>query len=188
MRRHVLLAGLLSMALAACSGAGASPNDESTPEPSVPAASTQAPTQPSEDDALDVEVVWDGTDCTYVGPTVIMVGALTRFTYSVDGVDPEEAPTASISGVRPGTSWDMVVDYWSKSEVIVPPTSPSPNEWLLFPGTAFIFPDSTFTVTIATDVYGEPIGGYFVGCTTGPKDGGGDGVMHPAALLEIAGP
>jgi hypothetical protein len=178
MRRPLLLAGLLALALAGCAGgASPAPSVEPSPEPSVgpPAASPEGPV------ILGVTVHWDGTDCIYQGPMVIRDGTTTRFEYTFDeGTDP---PLLVINGARPGTTWDMVVESLRTG-----PVSKDFPDWVIVTGYANIDPGTSALYSIVSDIAGEPVGGYFVGCATAPEAMGGTDKMYPAALLLISGP
>lgn len=189
MRSRMLLAGGLAVVLAACStGSGQTPGGVASPEPSaVPQASPTTPPTVHVP-ALELAVTWDGASCTYEGPTVIIDKTLARFTYHAkDQVSLDDPVVATISGVTPGTSWDSIVAYWREHKVVGPSSEFPAPDWLHWPGTLFVAPEGTMAFTVSTDVYGDPIGGYFVGCTSGPEADGGSGIMAPATLLEIAG-
>jgi hypothetical protein len=181
MRTRPLLAGLLVLALAGCSGgAGQSPSLRPSPEP-TPIPATPADGSPTgEAFVLDVGVHWDGVACSYVGPTVITDGTTTRVEYTFD--EGTDAPLLFIGGVVPGTSWDEVLEYVATHRASVAPG------WVILTGYANIPPGTSSLYTISTEVAGRPVGGYFVGCATAPIVDGGTDVMYPAALLLVAGP
>jgi hypothetical protein len=106
---------------------------------------------------------------------VIKDGTLTRFEYIGDN-----APLLVIVGVKPGTTWDTIVDVTQTR-----PASEVP-EWVIVTGYANILEDTSSLFTISATLGGMPVGGYFVGCATAPAEDGGTDVMYPAALLEVA--
>ena len=116
MRRITAMIGVLALVVAACSGS-ASPSPTrapATPAPTAtPAPSTTAPSA-SPVAQLTAVVTFDGTTCTYAGPTVIPRGAAVAFSLT-------KAP-AAVSGnlddaglfvmpVRDGTTWETIVAY-----------------------------------------------------------------------------
>lgn len=176
-----LLAGLLALALAGCSGgAGQVPSLRPSPEPS-PIPATSADGLPAREAlVLDVGVHWDGVRCTYVGPAVITDGTTTRFEYTFD--EGTDAPLLFVGGVLPGTSWDEVLEYVATHRASDVPA------WVILTGYANIPPGTSSLYTISTEIAGQPVGGYLVGCATAPFGDGGTDVMYPAALLLVAGP
>jgi hypothetical protein len=180
MRNRMLLAGLLALSVAGCSTAGATPGTASTPQPSIAAAVPSAAAPTPKAAPLEVAVRWDGSKCTYLGPTVILDGTLTRFTFTATGMVPL---MLVIVGVEPGTTWDQIV---ADLKAGVP--ADEPPGYVILSGLANIPANSSALFTISTKVgVGETqVGGYFVGCATGPKPEGTD-VMYPAALLQVAG-
>lgn len=189
MRSRMLLVGALAVVLAACSaGSGQTPSLATSAGQSVAPQYSPTPAPTIKDDALELAVTWDGATCTYEGPTVIIDGTLARFNYSAQDQVGLDAPVVVvISGVAPGTSWESIVAYWKDNTVESTSTDQPAPDWLHWPGTLFIAPESSRGFTVSTDMFGDPIGGYFVGCTSGPERDGGSGIMFPATLLEIAG-
>ncbi len=177
MRSQYLIVGLLAVAMAGCaSGGSQSPaggSNRASPSPSAPTS-----TEPLV--ILGVRVHWDGAQCSYEGPMVIRAGTTTRFEYTFDeGLD---APLLVVAGARPGTTWEMVVEAtqtYRASEV--PP-------WAIVTGIATIQAGTSALYPVDSDIAGEAVGGYFVGCATAPISDGGTDVMYPAALLLISGP
>lgn len=178
MRMRRLLAGLLALTLVGCTGgASQAPSVERSPEPSV----APPATSPEPAVILGVTVHWDGTRCNYLGPTVIIDGTTVRFEYTFDeGTDP---PLLVVNGVRPGTTWDMVVEGTSAV-----PLSERIPDWVVLRGYANIDAGTSALYAIDSDIAGEPVGGYYVGCHTAPVARGGTDMAYPAALLLIAGP
>jgi hypothetical protein len=178
MRTRSLLAGLLAMALAGCTGGTSqAPSVEPSPGPTALPAASPEPSLV----ILGVTVHWDGTKCTYLGPTVIRDGTTARFEYTFD--EGTEPPLLVISGVRPATTWDMVLEGSRVS-----PISENVPDWVISGDVANIDAGTSALHSIDSDIGGVPVGGYFVGCATAPADEGGTDKMYPAALLEIAGP
>lgn len=177
MRRPPLVAALLALTLAGCAGGtGQTPSAAPSPEPSV-APATASP----ETVILGVTIHWDGTSCDFLGPRVIRDGTTARFEYTFDeGTDP---PLGIVNGVRPGTTWDMVLEGTGTS-----PISENIPDWAILTGVAQITPGTSALYTIRSDIAGQPVGGYYVGCHTAPADSGGTDKAYAAALLLIAGP
>ena len=196
MRNRMLLAGLLILSLAGCTtGAGTSPTAASSPGSLAVAASPSVVTSPSvasptaKTQPLDVAVTWDGSKCTYLGPTVIPDGTLTRFNFTS-----AERLMLDIVGVYPGTTWDRIVADAKK----YPASEGDQTGWLIETGIANIPANSSALYTISSSIVrpadvggtgvttGAPVGGYLVGCSTPMKPEGTD-VFYPAALLTVAG-
>jgi hypothetical protein len=120
-------------------------------------------------------VTFDGTECVYAGPTVLLDGTalLVEFAPTV-----EEAALV-MGGVAPGITWDEIVAYTREHRASEIPSW----YWQITmtvqpgPGTAF------YTVGTRT-VQGDPIGGHMVGCSTSEES---TDTMYPAELLEVAG-
>lgn len=184
MRTSLAVAGLLALAVGACTvGANPSPTIEPSAEPSVAAASSPAPQATPDVAPLELAVSWDGTKCSYQGPTVIPDGTLTQFTYSVAGEVGLATPILAVVGVTPGTTWETIVEYAGTHAASDTP------DWVILTGFANIPENSSamFTVSRRAGGDGPDTGGYLVGCATAPAEDGGTDVMYPAALLEIAG-
>lgn len=179
MRNRMLPAGLLALLVAGCSTAGATPGAASTAQSSIAAAVPSAAAPTPKAAPLEVAVRWDGSKCTYLGPTVILDGTLTRFTFTSTGTVPL---MLVVIGVEPGTTFDQIV-----ADAKTGRPADEPPGYVIQIGFANIPANSSALFTISSKVEGQtPVGGYFVGCATGPKPEGTD-VMYPAALLQIAG-
>jgi hypothetical protein len=181
MRNRMLPAGLLVLLMAGCSSSAAgTPAAMSTPRPStaIAAPSVAAPTAKAA--PLEVAVQWDGSKCTYLGPTVILDGTLTRFTFTATGTVPLELV---IVGVEPGTTWEQI-----QADAKTGLRSDEPPAYVILTGLANIPANSSalFTISTKAGVGETPVGGWFVGCGTAPKPEGTD-VMYPAVLLQVAG-
>lgn len=185
MRTPLVAAGLLALVIGACTtGANPSPTVEPAAEPSVARASLPAPQPTADVEPLELAVTWDGTACSYLGPTVIPDGTLARFTYSVTVEVGVATPLLAVLGVTPGTTWETIVEYVEGHAASEVPA------WAIITGHAEIPENSSaiFTVSRRAGGAGPVVGGYLVGCATAPASDGGSDVMYPAALLEIAGP
>ena len=128
MRTRYLLAGLLSVVLAACTSGAApsataepsaqspealapSPSAQSpeAPAPSPSAQSPEAPAPTATTAVLDVKVTFDGETCTYLGPSAILDGTAVRFEYA-----PDEQVASSylmVYGVEPGITFQDLLDH-----------------------------------------------------------------------------
>lgn len=191
MKKRILLAGLLALSLAACTtSAGTSPSaaasagpSTAAASPSTPAASPSSAAASPESVPLDVAVKWDGSKCTYLGPTVLPEGTLTRFAFTSTG-----PLMLVIVGVVPGTTWDTMVKDAAKGAMTGAPG------WVIETGFANIPANSSALFTISRRVgvvgtgvtVGTLVGGYFVGCSEAKNADASLYVMHPAALLQVA--
>jgi hypothetical protein len=174
---QIAMVGLLTVSLAACTtGASQSPGGPS-PQPSVAPSTATSPAPSHEAEILDLKVTFDGTSCTYVGPTVILDGTLTRFRYEASAS--AEPSVLVVIGVYPGTTWEDVEQTL--------PSSDTP-QWATLHSFLNVEAGSSGLFTIRSDVVGQAMGGYFVGCATHAEANGGSDHMYPATLLEIAGP
>ena len=180
MQNRMLLAGTLVVLLAGCSsGAGATPGAASTPRPSIAVAVPSAASPTAKAAPLEVAVRWDGSTCTYLGPTVILDGTLTRFTFTSTDTVPL---MLVVIGVEPGITFDRIL-----ADVKSGLPADQPPAYVIQMGFANIPANSSALFTISSTIgVNQPVGGYFVGCATDPKPEGTD-VMYPAALLQIAG-
>ncbi len=179
MRNRVFLAGLLVLSLAECASGASSPAPSTATSPPVAASPSIVASTPKTA-PLGVEVRWDGSQCTYLGPTVILDGTLTRFTFTSGDTVPLEL---IVVGVEPGTTFDQIVADIETH----PGQADQPPAYAILMGLANIPPNSSALFTISSKIWGiTPVGGYFVGCATGPKPEGTD-MMYPAALLQVAG-
>ena len=166
MRRITALIVSLVMVLAGCGGDGDEPAFVESPTTTTQAA--QEPTTTSQPaaqavEAVDAKVVFDGENCSYLGPVVIPAG--TEATFEFD--DTAHPAALVVLLVEEGTTWDQVVEATGPGTARVPP-SWVVNMWVQIE-----------TGSLVTTL-GE--GNYLVTCNTAPDD---TDAVHPAALIQV---
>jgi hypothetical protein len=188
MRTRHLMAGLLAVALAACtSGLSSTPSPEPTvaptPKPTPTTAETPGPAATpaptSTTAALNVKVTFDGETCSYVGPTVIPDGTVMRFEYLPDAQ--VIGSYLMVYGIKPGTTFQDLVDSLANGGGDVSTNIP---DWVYQPTASWTQGAGTLLYTIERVKHGSDgvdyeVGGYHVMCDT-PQG-------YPAAQLSVAG-
>lgn len=98
---------LLAPALvAACTAAG-SPSATSAPATPTPAPATGDPATPaatSKARLIPAKVTFDGTTCTYLGPTVVPIGSVIEWTFETTATTAEERASWEL------LAWDLTYD------------------------------------------------------------------------------
>jgi len=177
MRTRYLIAGLLTISLVGCAGAATpAPTPEPTPQPTVAPSTPEPVASPSPSPtALGVTVTFDGTDCNYIGPSIIPDGTVLRFQYVPD--QEQGASYLDVYGVRPGTTPE---DFGPNGvgSVYEPP------DWVFRSTVAWVHGTGAMLYTIESVKQGKDgvdytVGGYHVACST-PE-------MYLAAQLSVAG-
>jgi hypothetical protein len=89
MRTRILLISVVALALVACStGTTAAPSPAASPSPAPVGSPSPSPAAASPSvTPLAVKVTFDGTTCSYLGPTVVPDGTPMRFEYSNSTAD-----------------------------------------------------------------------------------------------------
>jgi len=183
MKRFTTWIGTLALVVAACS-AGASPSATPVPATPTPAATTAAPTAPAPTATpaqIAVQVTFDGTTCTYAGPSTVPAGAVLVFTYANTPLPIADYGSGLVvAPVDDGTTWEQILAYIAADtrESFVPPWLELPDVGqgeikILYdtPGAA----GATLQVRLTRDAY-------YVACNTNLA--GGDR-SFPAILLKV---
>lgn len=113
---------------------------------------------------LEAEVTFDGTRCSYSGPTEVAAGT--------DGVFRFTGPGSSgltLASLAPGVTWEQV-----EGSTDQPPSNP--------PSWVTGAQNQIGSGTLRADALDEGL--YFVGCATGPTSGD---QMFPAVMLRVIG-
>lgn len=191
MGRFTTLIGALALAVAACGGAASpsvttAPPAPATPEPAASTAAvaptvapaTPAPTPTAE--VIAVRVTFDGTTCTYAGPSTVPVGSTLEWTFDNTPLPAEGYGAALVvAPVVDGTTWEYLLgDVQPQSEV---------PGWLKLPGVAMngeaeiavLFDDSAAAGRTLKTTLVRPA--YYIGCGTNPDSGD---KAFPALLLK----
>ncbi len=178
MRTRYLIAGLLTISLVGCTGAATpAPTPEPTPQPTVAPSTPEPVASPSPTAAaLGVTVTFDGTDCNYIGPSIIPDGTVLRFQYF-----PDQAVAASsyliVYAVKPGTTLEDAPEDGTSTVYEAP-------DWAYESTFAYVHGTGAMLYTIESVKQGKDgvdytVGGYHVACDM-PE-------MYFAAQLSVAG-
>jgi hypothetical protein len=186
MKRIMILVATMAFAAAACTGGSAS--SSVTPEPAVatpaPAVATEPATEaaPAATDQPEATATmsWDGTTCTYAGPTVVPRGA--RLTVALTNT-PE-----STSGGRDGAGFILVKidDNISKADFDAFKASHEPSDtpsWVDQAGGLIVYPDQ---VKEGLPLVAQNLNAnrFMILCGESPKDGQ---AMHFGSIIETTG-
>jgi pyruvate/2-oxoglutarate dehydrogenase complex dihydrolipoamide acyltransferase (E2) component len=186
MKRIMILVATMAVAAAACTSGSAS--DSATP---APAAATPAPaevTEPAtaaapaatEQPEATATMSWDGTTCTYAGPTVVPRGA--RLTVALTNT-PESA-----SGGRDGAAFILVKvdDNITKEDFDAYKASHEPSDtppWVDDAGGLIVYPDQVKD-GLPLIARGLTANRFMILCGESPKDGQ---EMHFGSIIETKG-
>jgi hypothetical protein len=126
MKRCTALVAALALVTAGCRAA-TTPTPTATLATRAPApTTTPAPAAPAPSSAarlIPATVTFDGSTCTYAGPTVVPTGSVIEWTL----VNTPAALDGSIGGailafpVKPGTTWEDVVAYHATNDSLFDP-------------------------------------------------------------------
>ncbi len=178
MGRFTILIAVVALAAAACASTGSQATpDQATPDQvtSTPAATTLAPATPSPAAAapIAVNVTFDGTTCTYTGPTVVPSGSTMVWTLqNAPELDMWTGSTLGVEAVVDGTTWDQILNGPRKVSV-APPWVILEDERLLW------FNDANKGTTMETTMTRSA---YLVICFQSPQ---GTDTAFPAALIHV---
>lgn len=178
MRRLTVLFAALALLAAACAGAPvpASPSAAlatATPAPATPAPATPAPSSAAR--LIRATVTFDGTTCSYAGPTVVPIGSVIEWTL----VNTPTALDGSIGGgilvhpVHQGTMWEDVLAWHAKH-----PSLLDPPPWA-FTSAQFFAPEDAAAKAAMRTLAG-PFA-LFVGCAAE----GDNPLVFPAVLIQV---
>lgn len=169
------VAGLVALSLAACT-TGGSPSPSVAPATVTPTEATSAVPSPAAAkspaaEALQLAAAFDGSTCSYTGPSVIPDGTLTKFSYAAaDGAEPS---ALIVVPVVPGTTWEQIVQAAERPFSDVP-------DFVLDKFYITVHPGGAALLMIRSGWAGTSYGGYNVGCAAPDSDR-----MFPAALIEV---
>jgi GH43 family beta-xylosidase len=117
-------------------------------------------------------VTFDGEQCIYQGPSVLLDGTVLRVEYAPTIANPQDTMLL-VAGVLPGTTLADVLSEDNKNYTMPP--------WLVVGYMTQQYGPGTTSYTI-TSFHREPLGGHFLGCSM--KDSTD---FWPATLLLVAG-
>lgn len=178
MGRFTSLIAVVAVAAAACAGTGSPATaDQATPDQATatPAATSLAPatSSPAAPAPIAVNVAFDGTTCSYTGPTVVPSGSTLVWTLrNAPELDMWTGSTLGVEAVVDGTTWDQVLSGSHKTSV-APPWVILEDERLLW------FNDANKGMMMETTMTRSA---YLVVCFQSPQ---GADTSFPAALIRV---
>lgn len=179
MGRLTIAMTALALVAAAC-GSDAAPASTRAPETLAPAPTmTPAPAASEPSSAarlIPATVTFDGSTCTYAGPTVVPTGSVIEWTL----INTPAALDGSIGGailvfpVKPGTSWEDVVAFRAKNDSLF-----DPPPWL---GNSYQFwtPEDA-----AAGVAMRTLAGLYALMVNCANADGDDPRVFPAVLIQV---
>ncbi len=189
MKRITILVAAMALATAACAGGSASDSTTAAPVATVGApaetpadapAATVAPTATQQPEAA-ATMTWDGTTCTYAGPTVVPRGA--RLTVTLTNTPEAEAGGRDGAGFLLAKVDDGITqadfDAWVKDH----PKGSDIPPWLDGAGTQIVYPEQ---VKDGLPLVARQLNAnrFMTLCGETPKDGQ---AMHFGAIIETTG-
>lgn len=184
MRRTILVSAVVSLLLASCSsdtdeGQDAEPTGAST---ALGAVASPSPTpSPS---VLSVNVGWDGTTCTYVGPRTLVENRQ-RLRIRFEDRSDSESVFLVFGGLHASANYERFVAWASTHEVNFYSLFPPPR--FIVPGIGQVLGAEKVSDGMASAGPFAASGRYYVACVAWPPDENGS-TIHPAALLEVIEP
>lgn len=186
MKRITILVAAMALATAACAGGSTSGGAAAAPaapaaETSEPTAATGAAPTATQQPEAKATMTWDGTTCTYAGPTVVPLG--TRLTVTL-----ANTPEAETGG-RQGVAFILArvddgitqadFEAWAK----VHPRGSDVPPWLDANGTQIVYPEQ---VKDGLPLVARQLNAsrFMTMCAEAPEDGE---AMHFGSIIETAG-
>ena len=183
MRRIMTL--LMAAALvAACTAAG---GPSATPVPATPApnAATPAPATPAPTARamlIPATVTFDGTTCTYLGPTVVPLDSVIEWTFETTATTAEERASWELVNwdVKYDATWDDIVAWAAENTLAQEP----PYRWppWAIDGWGRTVEDLDGGEPMRTPVHSYPV---LVACGVGVGDVANGETVFPAALIQV---